>query len=87
LLFSHYYSSGTQVMINVTAHSDIFHSHLRNADMKYGMSYASVLLPQRSWQKASHKSNPLSVPWDIMDSYSTLPWVMWETVIVVEGKP
>jgi len=48
LLFSHYYSSGTQVIINVTAHSDIFLSHLTNTDMKYVISYASALLPQRS---------------------------------------
>jgi len=27
--------------------------------------------------EASHKSNPSSVPRGIVDSYSTLPWVMW----------
>ena len=36
---------------------------------------------------ASHKSNPSSIPWGIVDSYSTLPWVMWEAVTVVEGIP
>ena len=30
--------------------------------------------------EASHKSNPSSVPWGIVDSYSTLPWVTWEAV-------
>ena len=38
-------------------------------------------------QQASHKSNPLPVPQVIMDSYSTLPWVTWEAVTVVEGIP
>ena len=33
----------------------------------------------------SHKTNPLSVPQGIVDSYSTLPWVMLEAVTVVEG--
>ena len=36
---------------------------------------------------ASHKSNPSSIPLDIVDSYSVLPWVMWEVVTVVEGIP
>jgi len=36
---------------------------------------------------ASYKSNPLSIPWGIVDSDSTLPWVMWEAVTVVEGTP
>ena len=36
---------------------------------------------------ASHKSNPLSVPQGIVDSYSTLPWVMWEAVTVAEDIP
>jgi len=36
---------------------------------------------------ASHKSNPSSVPQGIVDLYSTLPWVMWEAVTVVEGTP
>jgi hypothetical protein len=36
---------------------------------------------------ASHKSNPSFVPQGIVDSYSTLPWVMWEAVTVVEGIP
>jgi len=30
-------------------------------------------------------STPFSVPRGIVDSYSTLPWVMWEAVTVVEG--
>ena len=34
---------------------------------------------------ACHKSNPSSLPWDIVDLYSTLPWVMWEVVTFVEG--
>jgi hypothetical protein len=42
VLFGHYYSSGTQVVMNVTAHSDIFLSHLTNTDMKYVISYAIV---------------------------------------------
>ena len=33
----------------------------------------------------SHKSNPLSILRGIVDSYSTLPWVMWEAVTGVEG--
>ena len=36
---------------------------------------------------ASHKSNPSSVPRDIIDSYSALPWVMWEAVTFVEDVP
>jgi len=36
---------------------------------------------------ASHKSNPSSVPQVIVDLYSTLPWVTWEVVTVVEGTP
>jgi hypothetical protein len=36
---------------------------------------------------ASHKSNPSSVAWGIVDLYSTLPWVTWEAVTVVEGIP
>ena len=36
---------------------------------------------------ASHKSNPSSVPRCMVDSYSTIPWVTWEAVIVVEGIP
>jgi hypothetical protein len=36
---------------------------------------------------ASHKSNPLSVPRGIADSYSTLPWLTWEAVTGVEGIP
>ena len=50
LLFGHYYSSSTQVMISVTARSDIFLSHLTNTDMKYVISYASVLVPHSSFQ-------------------------------------
>ena len=34
---------------------------------------------------ASHKANPSSVPWGIMDSYCTLPWVTWEAVTILEG--
>ena len=34
---------------------------------------------------ASHKSNPSSVPRGIADLYSTLRWVTWEAVTVVEG--
>ena len=36
---------------------------------------------------ASHKSNPSSQPQGIVDSYSTLPCVMWETVTGLEGIP
>jgi len=36
---------------------------------------------------SSHKSNPSSVLWDIMDSYSSLLWVTWEVVTFVEGIP
>jgi hypothetical protein len=43
LLFGHYYRSGTQVMVNVSAHSDIFLPHLTNIDMIYVVSYATVL--------------------------------------------
>ena len=35
----------------------------------------------------SHKSNPASVPWGIMDSYSILPWVTWEVITSVVGYP
>jgi len=38
-------------------------------------------------QKASHKSKSSSILWGIVDSYSTLPRVMWEAVTVVEGIP
>jgi hypothetical protein len=34
---------------------------------------------------ASHKSNPSSASQGTVDSYSTLPWVTWEAVTVVEG--
>jgi hypothetical protein len=37
------------------------------------------------YDTASHKSNPLSVPWGIMDSYSIVHWVIWEAVTIVEG--
>jgi len=36
---------------------------------------------------ASHKSNSSSVPQGIVDLYSTLSWVTWEAVTVVEGIP
>ena len=36
---------------------------------------------------ASHISNPSSVTRCVVDSYSTLPWVTWEAVTVVEGTP
>jgi len=36
---------------------------------------------------ASHKSNPSSIPQVYVDTYSTLPWVMWEAVRGVEGIP
>jgi len=36
---------------------------------------------------ASHESDPSSVPQGIVESYSTLPWVMWEVVTVAEGIP
>ena len=36
---------------------------------------------------ASHNSNPSSLSKDYVDSYSTLPWVTWEAVTVVEGIP
>jgi len=35
----------------------------------------------------SHKSNPLSVPRGIVDSYYTAPWVTWEAVTFVVGIP
>jgi hypothetical protein len=34
---------------------------------------------------ASHKTNPSSIPQGTVDSYSTLPWVTWKVVTVVEG--
>ena len=40
-----------------------------------------------SLKGASHKPNPLSIPLGIVDLYSTLPWVTWEAVTVVEGIP
>jgi hypothetical protein len=36
---------------------------------------------------ASHKANPSSELQGIVDSYSTIPWVTWEAVTVVEGTP
>jgi hypothetical protein len=36
---------------------------------------------------ASHKSNPSSITLSIIDSYCTVPWVMWEVITVVEGIP
>ena len=36
---------------------------------------------------ASHKSIPSSVFRGIVDSYSTLPWVTWEAIAVMEGTP
>ena len=36
---------------------------------------------------ASHTSNPSSVPQGYVNSYSTLPWIMWEAVTCVEGHP
>jgi len=36
---------------------------------------------------ASHKPNPSSVPQGNIDSCSTLPWVKWEVVTVVESIP
>jgi len=38
-------------------------------------------------QLASHKSNLSSVPRGIVDWYSALPWVTWESVRVGEGIP
>jgi len=46
LLLGHYYGSGTQVTINVTAHFDFFLSHLKDTNMKCVISNASCLLPQ-----------------------------------------
>jgi len=37
--------------------------------------------------EGSHKSNPLSILQSYVDTYSTLPWVMWEAVPGVEGIP
>jgi hypothetical protein len=36
---------------------------------------------------AFHKANPLSELCGIVDSYTTILWVMWEAVTVVEGTP
>jgi hypothetical protein len=36
---------------------------------------------------ASHKANPSSELRGIVDSYSTIPWVTWKAVTVVEGTP
>jgi len=36
---------------------------------------------------AYHKSNPSSVTRGIVHSYSSVPWVTWEAVTVVEGTP
>jgi len=38
-------------------------------------------------QLTSHKSNLSSVLLSIVDSYSALLWVTWETVTVVDGIP
>ena len=45
--------------------------------------FESLMMPVA----VSNKSNPSSVPRGIIDSYSALPWVMWEAVTVVEGIP
>ena len=36
---------------------------------------------------ACHKSNPSYILQGIVDSYSTLLWVTWEAVTVVQGIP
>jgi len=36
---------------------------------------------------ASHKTNPSTVPWGVVDLYSTLPWVTQEPVTGMEGIP
>jgi hypothetical protein len=36
---------------------------------------------------ASNKSNSSSIPQGVVDSYYTLPWVMWEAITGVEGIP
>ena len=50
------------------------------------MNCQPVALSQYT-ESTSHKSNPSSVLQGIVDSYSTLPWVTWEAVTVVEGIP
>ena len=54
--------------------------------MRQGFYYVYVKM-QYNNTIVSHKSNPLSVLRGIVDSYSTLPWVTWEVVTVVEGIP
>ena len=53
---------------------------LCQTEYMYGLFY-SYTIPAH----ASYKSNSLSVPPGIIDSYSTVPWVMWEAVTVVDG--
>jgi hypothetical protein len=68
----------------------------KNIAIRYGLDNPSILalglITFLQWVvglflgvNASHKSNPSSIPWGIVDSYPTLPWVTWEAVIVVEG--
>ena len=49
--------------------------------LRYGVKYTSgslgIILAHYRWPKLdSHKSDASYVPRDIVDSYSTLPWVM-----------
>jgi hypothetical protein len=62
------------------------HQLLFNLLVMYGGSYIFrhyiAILMERS---AFHKSNPSSELRGVVDSYSTLPWVTWEVVTVVEA--
>jgi hypothetical protein len=61
---------------NIASHSKTLATHKHNSQL------CTV-----TCTNASHKSNPSSVPRGTVDSYSALPWVTWEAVIVVEGIP
>jgi len=72
----------TKVIIKITIFWVTIPCNLVNI---YGCFRLQILHHSPSY--SSHKSNTSSVPQGIVDSYSTLPWVTWEAVTVVEGTP
>ena len=60
---------------------------LRHFQTGMEMGTDAGVCTHNSGPSASHKPNHSSVPRGTEDSYSALPWVMWEAVTVVEGIP
>jgi len=54
--------------------------------MEHGNIKMKTYIKETGYE-AFHKSNPSSLLRGTVDSYFTLPWVMWEMVTVVEGIP